>query len=119
MKIKVKKLGGNSGNKVLKMIKKTINITEYDSIDKQGKLFFFSLIGCGSCNMFESKTNDVNHPFYKVLTDNEEDYLTRDIGFVPYTILFDKKGEIVYRKSGVLFDKQVNELNEIIRKEFL
>lgn len=95
-----------------------IDIFEYDKIDKANKankVFVFSLQDCGSCRLYEKELEKLALEYYLVMTTDEEEFLKRELGFVPLTVYFNKKGEQIYRKYGTLFETQLTELVNIVK----
>jgi hypothetical protein len=92
-----------------------IDIFEYDKIDKSNKVFVFSLQDCGSCKLYEKELDNLPLEYYLVMTNDEEEFLKRELGFVPLTLYYNKKGEQVYKKYGTLFETQLTELVNIVK----
>ena len=83
-------------------------------MDKKSKAFIFSLPHCGLCKQLISKFEFFPNDIYVVETDIEEDLLNIDIDAVPLSLAFDKDGNQIYKKYGLLNSLQLSDFKDLI-----
>jgi glutaredoxin-related protein len=92
----------------LKMFKR-----KYGRRDIEG-LFLFVVDGCGSCDMMKTNLNK-NNISYDVIecSPDVKYFLSIGLDDMP-TLVYYKDGDEVYKKEGVLFDTQIQQLKKVL-----
>ncbi len=81
--------------------------------DKKDGVYVFYSTNCWTCEEhIQNLSQNISH-FFLVDTSEDFNYYIEEVGIqiTPTTVVY-KNGNQVWKKSGMLFDKQINELVE-------
>ena len=96
-----------------------ISLSEFKNFkDKHEWIFMFTLGFCTPCKQYfnEIKDEELLGKYVKVKAETEEELLDIDINALPCTTIFDRDGGIKWRKYGILFGSQLEDLKKNFTK---
>jgi hypothetical protein len=88
-----------------------LTLQQFKEIDKTNKIFIFSIPTCGLCQQQKTVMEEFSDCYF-VETADEEFLMNMNIQFAPYTVLYGRDNEIMYRKYGVFAELQKKHLRE-------
>lgn len=96
-----------------------ISFQEYKTLPNKSKyIFVFTMDGyCGLCKMalVEYEKSEIPH-LIQVDADSEEELMREGIPALPMTVILDKEEHIVWKKFGVLFSTQIEEMLKVFKE---
>lgn len=95
---------------------KVLSFQEYNNLESKNGLFLFTLRNyCGLCKKATENIQENESSFkfdtFEVACETEDEIFSLNLMAVPFFILF-KNDENIWTKAGILYDKQMKEMEE-------
>jgi len=95
------------------MFEKELNLDEFKNFEEKGKyVFFFTSDSCSLCKEYVKLLEPHKIPKMIKVKDDPDNLFKYGVIFTPLTIIYGSDGKPGYKVAGVLYGKQVKELQD-------